>query len=220
MSYGLNTLDMRQCIDTMTKKAKKTPTPAEQEPGKAEDLPAAEDGTEPEVLEETADQEGEEAPDYRALYEEAREKALRRHAEFENYRKRTQREYGVVRAQTKASTIEEFLTVYDHFGMALSHSGEDPSVLREGMEMIFAEFRRTFETLGVEELDTLGQPFDPAVHEALAQEASADVPEGHVLRQWKAGFRMGDKLLRPATVVVSAGPEAAGETDGEQRENQ
>jgi len=202
----------------MTKKAKKTQAPAGQKPGKAEDLPAAEDGTEPKVLEGTIDPEGEETPDYRALYEESREKALRRHAEFENYRKRTQREYGVVRAQTKASTIEEFLTIYDHFGMALSHGGEDSSVLREGMEMIFAEFRRTFETLGVEELDTLGQPFDPAVHEALAQEASADVPEGHVLRQWKAGFRMGDKLLRPATVVVSAGP--AGETDGEEKENQ
>ena len=146
-------------------------------------------------------------PDYQALCEEAREKLLRHCAEFENYRKRVQREYEVVRNQTKAGTIEEFLTVYDHFGMALSHSDQDQSVLRQGMEMILAEFRRTFENLGVEELDAMGKPFDPDLHEAMAQEPSDDVPEGHVLRQWRTGFRMGGKLLRPASVVVSAGPD-------------
>jgi molecular chaperone GrpE len=79
-------------------------------------------------------------------------------------------------------------------------------MLRQGMEMILAEFRRTFENLGVEEMAPVGQPFDPNLHEAIAQEPSEEIPEGHVLRQWKAGFHIGDRLLRPAAVVVSAGP--------------
>lgn len=145
-------------------------------------------------------------PDFPAICEELKDKLLRQQAEFDNYRKRTQREFAAIRTQTKAATVEEFLTVYDHFSMALTHANEDCSALRQGMEMILAEFRRTFESLGVEEMATVGHPFDPNEHEAIAQEPSDEVPEGHVVRQWKSGFRIGDRLLRPAAVVVSAGP--------------
>lgn len=185
------------------KKHENTPAPDDQTPETEDVKPDEATEQAPEVVVE----EPEEAPDYQALYEESKEKILRQYAEFENYRKRSQREFGAIRSQTKAGTIEEFLPIYDHFGMALSHSDQDDSVLRQGMEMILAEFRRTFENLGVEELDAVGKPFDPDLHEAMAQEPSEDVPEGHVIRQWKAGFLMGEKLLRPATVVVSAGPQ-------------
>lgn len=180
--------------------------------------------TEPEVEETNPAQQGretdDEAPaDYQALCGELKDKLLRHHAEFENYRKRTQREFTAIREHAKAATVEEFLTVYDHFRMALAHADEgEASLLRQGMEMILVEFRRAFESLGVEELSPVGQPFDPNLHEAIAQESSDEVAEGHVLRQWKAGFRMGERLIRPAAVVVSAGP-ANTETASETSEN-
>lgn len=154
-------------------------------------------------------------PDVQAICEELKDRLLRQHAEFENYRKRTQREFAAIRTQAKAATVEEFLPVYDHFGMALAHANDDGSVLHQGMEMILAEFKRTFENLGVEEMVTVGQPFDPNQHEAIAQEPSDEIPEGHILRQWKSGFRLGDKLLRPAGVVVSAGKAGADEETSE-----
>ncbi|MDX9979098.1 MAG: nucleotide exchange factor GrpE [Lentisphaeria bacterium] len=183
----------------MKKKANPNP-PAEEATNGSSQPPAAE----PEAA--ATAEPGDTAPDYPALCEELKDKLLRHHAEFDNYRKRTQREFAAIREQAKAATIEEFLTVYDHFGMALAHADEQSSMLRQGMDMILAEFRRTFENLGVEEMAVVGQPFDPNLHEAVAQEPSETVSEGHVLRQWKAGFRIGDKLLRPAAVIVSAGP--------------
>jgi len=145
-------------------------------------------------------------------------KYLRAKAELENYRKRVQREFAEIRALARQVTVEEFLPVYDHFQMALQHADEntDSGGLRQGMEMIAAEFRRTLENLGITPIEAAGQPFDPEQHEAIAQEHSDQVPEGQVLRQWKCGFRMADRLLRPAAVVVSAGP---AEAEPEQSEN-
>jgi molecular chaperone GrpE len=165
---------------------------------------SAEDPVKVEVLEDVEETDENAEPDFQTLYEETKGKLLRHYAEFEN---------ASVREATKAATVEEFLTVYDHFGMALEHADGNGSVLRQGMEMILAEFRRTFEALGVEEMDPAGKPFDPSLHEAIAQEPSDTVPEGHVLRQWKSGFRLGDKLLRAAAVVVSSGP-----ADGTEKE--
>jgi molecular chaperone GrpE len=199
----------------MTKKKKDN---SKDVPPKNTDAPTeetADDAVEVEVVEETDEASEKAETDFEALFNECREKLLRHHAEFENYRKRTQREFAVVREQTKAATVEEFLTVYDHFGMALAHADEDNSVLRQGMEMILTEFKRTFEALGVEEMDPAGKPFDPNLHEAIAQEASDEVPEGHVVRQWKSGFCMGDRLLRAAAVIVSSGPAGAEEKETE-----
>ncbi len=194
----------------MKKKATPNETPLPEEQHEPEVTVVVE----PEVETAGAPSDGEAtAPDFAAICEELKDRLLRQQAEFDNYRKRTQREFSAIRTQTKAATVEEFLTVYDHFSMALTHANEDCSALRQGMEMILAEFRRTFESLGVEEMATVGLPFDPNEHEAIAQEPSDEVPEGHVLRQWKSGFRMGDRLLRPAAVVVSAGP--AGNNPGE-----
>jgi molecular chaperone GrpE len=160
-----------------------------------------------------------ETADDQARLQEANDRLLRTKAEFENYRKRVQREFAEIREQTKLLVIQEFLTVYDHFQMALSHAdSDDLASLRQGMEMIHAEFRRTLGNLGAEEIEALGKPFDPETHDALAQEPSPEVPEGHVLRQWKAGFKLGERLLRPATVVVSAGPPDT-HTDADERES-
>jgi molecular chaperone GrpE len=139
---------------------------------------------------------------------QSKDRFLRAKAEMDNYRKRVQRDLADVRRQTKTMTIEEFLSVFDHFQMAQTHAEQntDFATLKQGMDMILNEFSRVFENLGVLTVNAVNQPFDPNEHEALAEEASAEVPAGHVLRQWKCGFRMGERLLRPASVIVSSGP--------------
>jgi len=146
-------------------------------------------------------------PDPAVALAEAREKYLRAKAEFDNYRKRVQREFGEIREQAKLGTIQEFLPAFDFFQMALDHADQNADVnsLKQGMQMIATEFKRALEGLGVTTIDATGTVFDPDLHEAVAQEASTDVPEGHVISQWKCGFRIGERLVRPAAVVVSAG---------------
>ena len=147
-------------------------------------------------------------PDLQALLDEANEKFLRAKAEHDNYRKRVQREFAEIREAVKLLTLQEFLTVFDHFQMAVMHAEQDSDLdtLKQGMTMIGNEFKRTLEGLGVSFIDAVGQPFNPDEHDAVAQQPSEDVPEGHVLQQWKCGFRVGARLLRPASVVVSSGP--------------
>ena len=133
---------------------------------------------------------------------------LRALAESENYRKRMAREILDTREQTRVKTIGEMVGIYDLLQMAVEHASKatDVAALRQGLEMSFGEFKRILKGMGVEVLDAVGQPFDPSIHEAMSTLNSDEVPDGVVLQQWKPGFKIGDKLLRPATVVVSKGP--------------
>ena len=151
--------------------------------------------------------------DLRRQLAEANDRYLRSRADLDNFRKRAQRDLAEMRESTKAAAVEEFLPVFDHFNMAVAHLHDNPDLgtLKQGMEMILAEFKRTLEALGVEQVNAAGAPFDPTAHEAISEEASATVPRGHVVRQWKSGYRLGTRLLRPASVVVSSGPAAAAE---------
>ncbi len=173
-----------------------------QEPQAGADAPAAEEsGQEPAPEQRIAALEQEKA--------QLKEQLLRAHADFDNYRKRMQRDLQELRAAIRAETIQEFLGVLDHFEMAMAHAEQQPDLetLKQGMDMILAEFQRVFQNLGVERIEAVRQEFDPEQHEAVAQEPSAEVPAGKVLRQWKCGYRLGNRLLRPASVVVSSGPD-------------
>ena len=99
---------------------------------------------------------------------ESNDKYIRIRAEFENYRKRSQRDMADARALSKITTLEEILPVMDHFQMAMSasNSTDDLNTLKEGMNMILSEFERTFGNLGVEKIVTENQRFDPKIHEA------------------------------------------------------
>ncbi|MBR4124564.1 MAG: nucleotide exchange factor GrpE [Victivallales bacterium] len=133
---------------------------------------------------------------------------LRALAESENYRKRMAREILETREQSRIKTIGEMVGIYDLLQMAVDHASKatDVASLRQGLEMSFGEFKRILKGMGVEVLDAVGQKFDPVLHEAMSTLNSDEVPEGVVLQQWKPGFKIGEKLLRPATVVVSKGP--------------
>jgi len=147
--------------------------------------------------------------------EAANDRFLRAKAEHDNYRKRMQREMGEIRDHMKLVTVQEFLPVFDCFQMAMQHTDQtaDVETLKQGMQMIDAEFKRTLEGLGVAPFDAVGEAFDPNEHEAVVQEPSDKVPEGKIVRQWKCGFRVGDRLLRAAAVVVSSGPPDAEEPE-------
>ena len=139
---------------------------------------------------------------------EWRDKCLRTAADFDNYRKRVQRDLQDTRIREKSTAVQAFLTVLDHFQMARDHFDASPDVntMKQGLDMIHAEFRNTIATLGIEVVNAAGNPFDPKLHEAISQEFSDTVPAGAVVRQWKAGYKIGETLLRPASVVVSGGP--------------
>ena len=139
---------------------------------------------------------------------------------MDNQRKRTAKEMENVRYNTTQDTVFPFLQVFDHFTMAVAAAQKSSSFesMLQGMEIIQKEFDKAFSDLDITVIDAAGKPFDPAVHEAVAEEHSDSVPAGTVLRQWSRGYRCGTRLLKPAMVVVSSGPEeAAGETpkDGE-----
>ena len=157
-----------------------------------------------------------------AVIEDLKDKNLRLRAEYDNYRKRASRELSDVRTSAKADTLVPILNVFDHFKMAVAAAGQsdDMNVIKEGMKMINSEFAKAMEEFGLEEIDAIGEKFDPNIHEAVAQEAS-DEDEDIVIKQWRCGYKLGDRLLRPATVVVSTGQSGENsEIDSEEIESE
>ena len=129
-------------------------------------------------------------------------------ADMDNQRKRTAKEMENVRYNTTQDTVFPFLQVFDHFTMAVAAAEKSSSFesMLQGMEIIQKEFDKAFSDLDITVIDAEGKPFDPALHEAVAEEPSDTVPNGTVIRQWSRGYRCGPRLLKPAMVVVSSGP--------------
>jgi len=138
---------------------------------------------------------------------ELQAKYLYLQAEYQNYRKRVAKDIADARSYAYADALGPFMTVFDFLAMADSAAMTSDNIesIRQGLKMIIGEFNKAFDTLGVAPLETVGKPFDPTLHEAVGHEPSDTVPEGTIIRQWSNGFRMGEKLLRPARVVVSDG---------------
>ena len=140
---------------------------------------------------------------------EAGDKYLRLMAEFDNYRRRTARERLDLIETAGEDVLKGFLPVMDDCERALEtlRNSEASAAAIEGTEIILNKLTNYLKSKGVEKIDAAGQKFDPNFHEAVAEEHSDTVPAGTVIRQWSCGCRMGSKLLKPAMVVVSSGPE-------------
>jgi molecular chaperone GrpE len=137
---------------------------------------------------------------------EANEKYLRTYADFENYRKRIQRDLAEFRKYANEQLALELLTVVDHLGLALKHageSGENAQGLQEGVELVYKQFRDVLEKFGVKAFAAEGEPFDPARHDALMQVVKEDAPENTVVQVLQDGYLYYDKVLRHAKVGVS-----------------
>jgi len=137
--------------------------------------------------------------------------ALRAQAEMDNYRKRVARERDEDHKRAQAALLERLLPVLDNFefGMMEVRKGDPKSPIAVGMEMIERQLKEFMSGSGVEVIDATGVKFDPNLHEAVSQEEDAATPEGNVVRQVRRGFRLRDRLLRAAMVVVSKGAPAS-----------
>ena len=135
---------------------------------------------------------------------------LRRQAEFENFRKRTERERGELYQRARAEVLLELLPVLDNFDRALSsleQSGGDAEALHHGVELIHKQLTDALSKLGLQPLDSIGQAFDPHLHEAVTIEQTDEHAENTVIEEFERGYKMGDRLLRPAKVKVAASPD-------------
>ena len=127
---------------------------------------------------------------------------LRLLAEYDNYRKRSQREKDSLYADVKADTLTKFLPVYDNLVRALNQHTEDEAY-RKGIEMIMTQFCATMEKLGVEKIESLGKTFDPTLHNAVMHVDDETRGENEIVEVFQEGFRLGDKVIRFAMVKVA-----------------
>ena len=181
-------------------------------PGEGEQIPVDENLPESIPAEEEAGGETntpqEETAKLAAELQALKEKLMYLEADYQNYRKRVVKDLSEARLCGTAGTLEPFLTVFDFLGMAKNAAEKSDNIesIRQGLNMIIGEFHKAFEELGVKKIATVGTDLDPKYHAAAAHEPSDEVPEGKIIREWSGGFKLGERLLRPARVVVSSGP--------------
>ncbi|MCD4804215.1 MAG: nucleotide exchange factor GrpE [Desulfobacterales bacterium] len=149
----------------------------------------------------------------KSLEEEAKEtydRFLRVSAEFENYKKRSAREMSEFKKFANESLIKELLLVVDNMERAINSSkdeGNSNNGLVEGIDMTLKELLKIFEKFSVKQVESLGKPFDPNFHQAVMQEETDEHPHNTVINELQKGYIINERLLRPATVVVSMSKE-------------
>jgi len=140
------------------------------------------------------------------------ERLLRTTADFDNFKKRAAREKTETAQYANFSLMQKVLPVLDNFEMALAAAqkaeGDKLTSLQSGVQMIQQQLRNVLIESGLEEIDAAGKPFDPNFHEAVSQQESADVAEGNVLQQLRKGYKLKERLIRPAMVIVAKKPAA------------
>ena len=140
-----------------------------------------------------------------------KDQLLRLQADFDNFRKRVQRDRVESQQQAAAQLISALLPALDHFQLGLKNAqihAKDTNIVT-GFQMIYTQLLEAFTQAGLAPLPVEGQPFDPNMHEAVTSIASEEHPEGTVITELRRGYTLGGKLLRPAQVIVSRGPAEA-----------
>lgn len=136
------------------------------------------------------------------------DRLLRKQAEFENFRKRADRERSDYIQQASAELMRELLNVLDSFDLAMRNTAtEQPGSedMRRGVDLVYKQFLDALGRFGLKRIEAKGQAFDPNFHQAISTVPSADVPENTVVEELRRGYTLNGKLLRPAMVSVSAG---------------
>ena len=189
----------------MSKKETKKPAPEEEK--LEEQQPAASESPTPESP--APEPESPETPGgdleleaLKASLSEQEDKFLRLAAEFDNFRRRTQKEKDAIWADATADAVKALLPVYDNLERALKQETSD-AAYKKGVEMTMTGLRKAMEGLGVTEIDAVGQSFDPNVHNAVMHVEDENFSENTVAEVFQAGFRLGDKVIRFAMVKVA-----------------
>jgi molecular chaperone GrpE len=136
-----------------------------------------------------------------------RDLALRSSADLDNYRKRMSKEREEAIRFANSGLLEKLIPVLDNFefGLQAARGASSADSILDGMKMVQKQFQDFLSSAGIEVIDATGQKFDPQLHEAISQEENDKIPEGVVLRQLRKGYKLRDRLIRPANVVVSKG---------------
>ena len=146
--------------------------------------------------------------------DQLKERLLRLQADFDNFRKRTERHHKDVCERATESVMTDMLPVLDHFELGLrtaEEHGVEPTVI-QGFQMVYDQLQKALNQAGLSPVETREQPFDPHVHEAVATVPSEESPAGAILAETRRGYRLGGFVLRPAKVIVSNGPAPAAES--------
>jgi molecular chaperone GrpE len=164
---------------------------------------------------ETADESA--APNVEELKQQASkaaehwERLLRTTADFDNFRKRAAREKQEAIRFANEALLEKLIPVLDNFDAALQATkttdGDASGALQQGVAMVFQQFKQVLQESGLEEINAMETAFDPNLHEAISVQETAEVPEGQVLFQTRKGYKLRERLLRPASVIVAKPPE-------------
>jgi len=141
---------------------------------------------------------------------ELKDRMLRIAAEFDNYKKRTRKEMSEHEAKAREAVLREFLEIADNLERAVASwkEGEKKDIksVQDGVDLVLRLFKSKLERHAVMPIEAKGQPFDPRVHHAIAQAPSTEATPGTVLHEVQKGYRAGERLLRPASVVVASAP--------------
>ncbi len=137
-----------------------------------------------------------------------RDQLLRTAADFDNFRKRSRRELDEAKRITREDLLRDLLPVFDNLERATAHAETTTDVksLADGVDMVLRQFLDTLSKLGVERVQAVGLPFDPSQHEAIQHLETTEQAPGTVVHEVQAGYRAGDRLVRPAMVVVAKAP--------------
>lgn len=149
----------------------------------------------------------EEASELQRQRDDYYERLLRTTAEFDNYRKRIERERQSLAEATAASVVEDLLPLMDDLERALAAEAgpEGADAYRQGVELIHRQLGELLRRRGVEAIDAVGSDFDPNLHEAVTYDAVEGRREGEIIEEFRKGYRLGDRLLRPSMVRVAKG---------------
>lgn len=173
----------------MAAKKKKDETPVENTAAETEEA------LEAEVVEDAV-------PDTAKELTEEKDKYLRLVAEYDNFRKRSAKERENIYSDVRVDTVTKFLPVYDNLERALAASTSDEA-FKKGIEMTFTQLKDVFSKLGVEEIEAMGQKFDPTYHNAVMHIDDEELEENIVVEEFQKGFKLGDKVIRFSMVKVA-----------------
>ena len=143
--------------------------------------------------------------DKEAVHEDWKERYIRLRADFDNHKRHAEAEREKLSGMGKAKVLEDIFPLVEHMERAIRAARDtgDSTGILEGIEMVYQELLRILEKNGVERIETVGEPFDPEIHEAVAVSPHPDYPADTVVEEVRAGFVKGGKLLRPASVIVA-----------------
>ncbi len=197
------------------KHSKRAPTEGERSPSTRDEAVTAASAKEEPEVDSISLEEYRELKATAAKADENWDKFLRAAADLDNYRKRVAREKEELARFTSERVVAALLPALDNLERAIDAAqqhGTENSSLLEGITQVCSQFRRTLTEFGLKEIAAnAGHPFDPNLHEAVSHVESGEHPEGHVVEQLQRGYKLADRLLRPARVIVSKGlPAAAG----------